>query len=224
MLPTAGNWSGIVASPESTVSFDHALFTYGGGISPVEGSFAGFNVLEIHQANAARHQQYFRIQRGGHGGGAPRRIDLDAASTKTATIFIRGAQPVIVNNIMRRGDGPAMSVNANALNHELVRDLGRMTGVVDVATTVIDNQGPLIKGNSVENNCINGMVVRGETMTTQGVWDDTDIVHVLFDTVYVPDFHIYGGLRLESKPTESLVVKLDGSQRRLHGDRSSVGY
>ncbi len=54
------------------------------------------------------------------------------------------------------------------------------------------------------------MKVRGETLTTQGVWDDTDIVHVVFDTIYVSDFHIYGGLRLESRPSESLVVKLEG--------------
>jgi hypothetical protein len=45
-------------------------------------------------------------------------------------------------------------------------------------------------------------------LTTQSVWDDTDIVHVLFDTVYVYDFHSFGGLMLASSPTESLVVKL----------------
>ena len=42
------------------------------------------------------------------------------------------------------------------------------------------------------------------------VFDDTDIVHVVLDTVYVADFHSNGGLRLESSPTESLVVKLMG--------------
>ncbi len=55
------------------------------------------------------------------------------------------------------------------------------------------------------------MVVRGATLTTQSVWDDTDIVHVCYDTIYVPDFHTYGGLRLESNPQESLVVKLSGA-------------
>merc|ERR1711964_569222 len=55
--------------------------------------------------------------------------------------------------------------------------------------------------------------VRGGTLTTEGVWDDTDIVHVLRnERVYVPDFHTFGGLRLESSPTESLVVKLDGPE------------
>jgi hypothetical protein len=48
-------------------------------------------------------------------------------------------------------------------------------------------------------------------LTTQSVWDDTDIVHVVLDdTIYVPDFQTYGGLRLQSSPRESLVVKLFG--------------
>ena len=54
------------------------------------------------------------------------------------------------------------------------------------------------------------MVVRGETLTTDCVWDDTDIVHVLLNEIVVPNFHTYGGLRLQSSPTESLVVKLLG--------------
>ena len=52
------------------------------------------------------------------------------------------------------------------------------------------------------------MVIRGQTLTTESVWDDTDIVHILLDTVYVSDFHTFGGLVLASSPTQSLVVKL----------------
>ena len=47
-------------------------------------------------------------------------------------------------------------------------------------------------------------------ITTETIWDDTDIVHVVRDEIVVPDFHTYGGLRLQSSPTESLVIKLDG--------------
>ena len=65
-------------------------------------------------------------------------------------------------------------------------------------------------GNRLSNNEINGMVIRGEVLTTQSIWDDTDITNVLFDTIVVPDFHTYGGLRLQSNPTQSLVVKLEG--------------
>ncbi len=69
--PQPGNWSGIFAAPESTVSLDHALFTYGGGISPVEGSFTGFNVLEIHQATARVTNSIFEYNAVGTGGAAP---------------------------------------------------------------------------------------------------------------------------------------------------------
>ncbi len=69
------------------------------------------------------------------------------------------------------------------------------------------------------------MVVRGGTLTTQGIWDDTDIVHVVQDqTIYVPDFHTYGGLRLESSATASLVIKLLRRQRRFYGHRPAAGH
>mgnify|MGYP000878838334 CR=1 FL=1 len=54
------------------------------------------------------------------------------------------------------------------------------------------------------------MVVRGGTLTTEGVWDDTDVVHVLYDEIVVTNLCTYGGLRLQSNATESLVVKLSG--------------
>ncbi len=59
------------------------------------------------------------------------------------------------------------------------------------------------------------MVVRGGILTTEGVWDDTDIVHVVFDEIRVPNFHTYGGLRLQSSSNQSLVVKLSGSAAGL---------
>ncbi|MFM8729062.1 MAG: hypothetical protein ACKON9_28505, partial [Planctomycetaceae bacterium] len=60
-------------------------------------------------------------------------------------------------------------------------------------------------------NAVNGIVVRGETLTTQAVWDDTDIVHVLQNEIVIPNFHTFGGLRLQSDPDASLVVKLSGA-------------
>ena len=55
------------------------------------------------------------------------------------------------------------------------------------------------------------MVVRGGTLTTEGIWDDTDIVHVVYSEIVVPNLDTYGGLRLESSTTASLVVKLNGA-------------
>ena len=73
------------------------------------------------------------------------------------------------------------------------------------------NQGPLVVRNLLGRNAVNGIVVRGETLTTQTVWDDTDIVHVLQNEIVVPNFHTFGGLRLQSDPDASLVVKLSGA-------------
>ena len=55
------------------------------------------------------------------------------------------------------------------------------------------------------------MRVRGQTLTTETVWDDTDVVHVLQSEIIVPDFHTFGGLRLQSDADESLVVKLSSN-------------
>ncbi|MHB8954104.1 MAG: dockerin type I domain-containing protein [Pirellulaceae bacterium] len=208
--PAAGDWGGIFVGPTGAASFDYSLFTYGGGVVPVEGSFTGFNVLEVHQADVRVTHSIFERNANGLGGQAPSHR-FGRGFNETGTIFIRNAQPVIVENIIRDNLGAAINANVNALDPSLISDPGRSTGLVDVATDVLDNQGPLIKLNKLEGNSYNGMIVRGETLTTQSVWDDTDIVHVVMDTIYISDFHIYGGLRLESKPTESLVVKLQGA-------------
>ena len=50
------------------------------------------------------------------------------------------------------------------------------------------------------DNGINGMVVRGGTLTTETIWDDTDIVHVLYDEIVVPNFDTFGGIRLRAAP------------------------
>jgi len=33
-------------------------------------------------------------------------------------------------------------------------------------------------------------------LTTETIWDDVDIVHVLREEIVVPNFHTYGGIRL----------------------------
>ena len=62
--------------------------------------------------------------------------------------------------------------------------------------------GPLVDGNHLLGNGLNGMRIRGETLTTETVWDDTDIVHILQSEVVIPDFHTVGGLRLQSRSDE----------------------
>ncbi len=108
-----------------------------------------------------------------------------------------------------------LNTNPAALNGALVADPGRVTGLVDRITNYADNQGPMIRANRIGGNAVNGMVVRGEILNTESVWDDTDIVHVVYDEIVTPDFHSYGGLRLQSSATGSLVVKLYGESAGL---------
>ena len=208
--PSAGNWGGIYYGHMSTGSIDRALVTFGGGVVPVGSSFAGFNAVEIHQADVRIRNAVFERNASGTGGTASaNRSGLMPNSA--GTIFVRSAQPVILNNDFRNNTGPGISANVNALNSVLTIDKGRSTGQVDRQLSYGNNFGPLVRDNRFSGNTLNGMQVRGETLTTQGVWDDTDIAHIVLDEIYVPDFHHFGGLRLQSSQSQSLVVKLQGA-------------
>lgn len=238
--PRRGDWGGLYFGPLSAGSLDHAFVAYGGGINRIEGTFTGFNVIEVHQAQLRLTNSVIENNSLGIGGQGP--LDrLGRGYNLPATIFVRGAQPIIVGNVFRDnnvlGDAaltaaryqmPVISINANSLGHENLLDYGRSTGPVDLITQYRDNAGPLVRGNQLSNNALNGMVVRGEVLTTQSIWDDTDIVHILtnqfdqqdarngqrvwaFDEVVIPEHHTFGGLRLQSSPTESLVIKLLGA-------------
>ena len=208
--PAPGDFGGIYAGHTSNLSLDRTLVTFGGGTTPLEGTFGSFNAIEIHQANARITNSVFENNADGVGvTGAENRFGRLANAS--ATIFVRGSQPIIVGNIIRDGAGPAISINTNSLNHEFVRDAGRSRGDASFIDSYSDNQGPLIRENVLGRNAINGVEIRGETIATGGVWDDTDIVHVLRSEIYIPDLHTFGGLRLESSPDASLVVKLSGA-------------
>ncbi|MCH2122782.1 MAG: tandem-95 repeat protein, partial [Pirellulaceae bacterium] len=216
--PRPGSWGGIHAKPGSHVSIDHAVIAFGGGVTRIEGTFTGFNVLELMQAEARVANSIFEFNANGFGGQAPPER-FGRGFNEEAVIFVRAAQPVLVGNAIRHNKDldpntqiAAISINTNALNYEHVTDPGRSIGRIDRVAGFRDNQGPLIHGNQLSNNEINGMTVRGEVLTTQSVWDDTDTVHVLFDEVIVPDVHVFGGLRLESTATQSLVVKMGDPQ------------
>jgi hypothetical protein len=224
-----GDWAGIYFSPDSKGSFNEVVFAYGGGESRIEGNFAGINVLEIDQAKVRVANSRFESNDSGVFGDQAPADRSGRGSNDNTTIFVRGAQPVIINNTAVNNSGSFISINVNALNSTQVTDWGRQTGhlaeiplntvrtrvdfpvsrLIDTQTSVtdIDNNGALVRLNKLDLNGTNGMRVRGGVLTTEVVWDDTDIVHVLFDSILIPDFHTLGGLRLESGARESLVVK-----------------
>jgi hypothetical protein len=210
--PAPGDWGGLYLSPVAQGSLDYTQLAFGGGLTRIEGSFAGFNVIEIHQANVRIAHSLIEQNAYGRGGQAasndPRRGGR--GTNAAGAIFVVGAQPALIGNTIRGTVGDraaAITINANSLNAQLITDWGRQTGPIDRLNEMLDNQGPLVRGNRLADNSVNGMVVRSGTLTTESVWDDTDIVHVLYDEIDVPDFHTYGGLRLESSATESLVIK-----------------
>ncbi len=214
--PAAGNWGGLVFNHSSIASIDHALLTYGGGVTTLGQSFSGFNVIEIHQAEARITNSVIENNANGKGGQLGNTNRAGIGANVPAAIFVRGAQPIIVSNIIRNNGqttgAAAISINANALNHELKLDYGRSRGLAERFTEFQRNAGPLVQENRMIINGLNALDVRGGILTTQSVWDDTDIVHVVRDRIYVPDFHTYGGLRLKNNANESLVVKLFGAQ------------
>ena len=208
--PAAGDWGGLYFAPASSGSIDHAYIAYGGGETRIPGDFANFNTIEIHQATVRVANSVLAHNTGddtGNRAGHP--------STDASVIFVRGAQPILVGNVIRDNDVAAMSINANALMARQQGDSGRSTGRLDAYEEYPDNYGPLVRDNRLANNATNGMVVRGEVLSIDCVWDDTDIVHVVLDEIVVPNFHTYGGLRLQSSADESLVVKLSGTNAGL---------
>lgn len=203
--PEPGDWGGLVFRQGAKAGLDHAIIRYGGGQSSVSGGFANFNPIEILQADVRVANSTLE----NNASGATPELDIrdGIGFNGEAAIFIRGAQPVIIDNIIQDNLGPAISVNPDALNHLEVRDRGRGTGRIDLFEEARDNQGPLIAGNRLDNNTINGLLVRNEALTSESVWDDTDIVHVVEGFVYAWNHHQRSGLRLKSDPDQSLVVK-----------------
>ena len=206
--PTAGDWGGIYAGYLSSLNLDHVHVAFGGGVTNFAGGFSSFNAVEIQQATARITNSEFESNASGVGTGAAVRSSL--GSNSPGTIFVRGAQPIIVNNVIRDNQAASVTINVNSLSHELNRDVGRATGNADLITEYGENAGPLIRENIVDRNGVNGIEVRAETLTVESVWDDADIVHVVRNEVFIPDFHTFGGLRLQSTPDSSLVVKFSG--------------
>ncbi|MDX1927405.1 MAG: VWA domain-containing protein, partial [Pirellulaceae bacterium] len=206
-----GDWGGIYVGPTSKASLDHAVIAYGGGTARIEGGFADFNAIESHQGELRLANSRLELNGSGAVVASTDPERGGRLGNSVGTVFVRGSQPIIVNNIINDNLGPALSANVSALNSALVDDYGRSTGQADFYTAKVGNRGPMISGNRLDNNDINGFVVRGGELTTEGVWDDTDIVHVVQSEITIPDYHVYGGLRLTSSPAESLVVKLSGA-------------
>ena len=144
----AGDWSGFFFDPISTGSFDHVDIAYGGGMSSIEGGFADFNAVEIYQATVHIADSILE----NNAGGADSTTRNGRGQNAAAAIYVIGAQPIIVNNIIRNNAGDAISINADALTAQNVPDWGRSTGPIDRFTQFDDNDGPLVRLNILQSN------------------------------------------------------------------------
>ncbi len=219
LTASRGEWAGIFASPTSNVSLDNAVIAFGGGISLIEGGQSkAFSALEIQQATARVVNSRFEYNANGQGGAGPVGRNGRLGNTPS-TIFARFTQPILVGNQFLENRGPIIDIDGDSLNASRVVDLGRQTGTLQRLADLDDNFGPLIRRNTTQSTPsdssaaiqLNGMYVRGGFLSTSSIWDDTDIVHMVFDTISVGNQVSGGELRLQSRPDESLVVKLSGS-------------
>ncbi|MEI6256211.1 MAG: fibronectin type III domain-containing protein [Planctomycetota bacterium] len=214
----AGDWGGIVINAGAKASIDHAYIGFGGGQTPIEGGFDQFNAIEVHQGDLRL--AHSRLENNAAGTSSSNRVGRGA--NVASTIFVRGAQPVIEGNDFRDNLGAIVSINANALTDVARPDPGRSTGAIDRDARYDGNLGPLVRDNRISytvnaaagrpaGGAIGGMQVRGEEITVESAWDDTDIVYVLQNEIIVQNFHTATGVRLVSAPDASLVVKMAGA-------------
>ena len=214
----AGDWGGFSIRQSSTASFDYATVRFGGGAAVLEGSLRDTNALEILQADVRVTNSRFLDNADGFSQVlAPNDIRLGRGFNAPATIFIRGSQPIIVDNVIDNGEGAAISINPDSFSPDANIDHGRSTGNVDLNTTKLNNQGPLIAGNEIANHGLNGLDVRGEIVTIDSVWDDTDITHIVQDPIFSLTNAYGGALRLRSDSNAALVVKF-GPNGTLEAD------
>ena len=243
------DWSGIYASPGSTLQLDHAVFAYAGGSSRIEGTFKSFSPIELQQADSRIAHTLFENNANGIGGQGPidrlgrpanENYPLGNNASRGSTLFVRGGQPIVLDNTFQNNAGSAITIDANSMDSVLRGDSGRQSGAIDRDLTLDTNRGPLFRENRLFNNGINGLEIRGDystnnrdeavlavrdlqrnILTTESVWDDTDIVHVLFDSITVSNLEHSGGLRLQSAINESLVVKFEGQGSNFDKERGT---
>jgi hypothetical protein len=206
---TPRDWGGIYVAPTSNLSVDYTRFAFGGGVTNLDSTFRAFNTIELHQATGRIANSIFENNADGFGGQGPG-ARFGRLSNAPATIFVRGAQPIIIDNVFLGNTGSVIDIDANSMIEDVQGDRGRQSGDADLNPNYEANRGPLIRNNRLDNNGLNGLEIRGDFLTTESVWDDTDIVHVVFDEIFVSNLQHDGGLRLQSSPRESLVVKFEG--------------
>ncbi len=209
-----GDWGGLYIGNGSTASLDNVVIAGAGGSTRIEGGFASFNPVEVHQGTLRIAHSRFEFNADGRESINGTRVGR--GDNASGTVFVRASTPIVIENTFLGGIGPALTFDINSLNGTEVVDMGRANGLID-RMEVVGNAGPLVQGNTLDNNTINGMQIRGGVLATAGVWDDVDIVHVATESIEIPNQHVFGGLKLRSDSRGSLVVKFQSDENENAG-------
>ena len=92
--PQPGDWGGLFFGQATSGSIDNAIISYGGGITPIEGGAAAFNAIEVHQADLRLTNTLLRH----HETGGPNGVRNGRGANTAATVYVRGAQPILIGN------------------------------------------------------------------------------------------------------------------------------
>ncbi|MCA9020407.1 MAG: DVUA0089 family protein, partial [Planctomycetaceae bacterium] len=102
----SGDWGGIILNQTSHGSIDNAIIAFGGGTVPLEGFSDSFNAIEVHQADLRLTNTLFERNRG-----TASSTDRNSLGRNEATtIFVRGAQPVLVGNRFVNNGGSVIDI------------------------------------------------------------------------------------------------------------------
>ncbi len=222
-----GDWAGIFADTGSRVSIDNAVVAYAGGISLLPGGESlGFVPLTLNAAAGRVTNSRFEFNDDGQDGAARDEFPIDdPRNTGPSVIYAVDTQPIIVGNTFVDNRGSAIDIDVQSLTGERIVDPGRNTGPIDRFVELDDNFGPLVRQNRFQivanddpnERQLSGMEVRGGVITTETIFDDTDIDHLVFDSIVSPNASTAeiasgggGALRLLSRAEQSLVVKFRG--------------
>ena len=139
--------------------------------------------LELQQADGRITNSVFEFNDSGQDGAGPRGR-FGRLAVNPATIFTRGTQPIIVGNTFVDNRGTIIDMDLEAFGGNYRVDTGRQTGDIDRFSELDDNFGPLIRFNRYLNDPssgsqLSGVEIRGGTIRTQTVFDDTDIAHLM---------------------------------------------
>ncbi|MFV2068888.1 MAG: DVUA0089 family protein, partial [Pirellulales bacterium] len=104
---TRGDWSGLMFNHVSSGSIDRALISFAGGASSIEGISASFNPIEVHQARLRLTNSIIEQNAGISAGSTRKGRGANAATT----IFVRGSQPIVVNNIIQDNTGSVINID-----------------------------------------------------------------------------------------------------------------